>query len=249
MRTPFLLLIATSAAALALPAAAEDAKSPPAAAVVPTPPVPDLLKDPKAQGGYAIGLSIGAGLKRDGVSVDPEMIAQGIKDVLAGAKPQLTEDQVRQALSQLQANVQAQRAEAMVKAAETNKADGEAFLKTNSAKPGVTTLPSGVEYEVLTDASGPKPKADDMVLCNYRGTLLDGTEFDSSYKRGQPDSFPVGGVIKGWTEVLQKMPVGSKWRVYIPAKLAYGEKGAPPDIGPNAVLTFEIELLSIQPKS
>ncbi len=244
MRIPLLLLMAVSAIALALPAAAEDAKAPSAAAA----PLPDSLKDPKAQAGYAIGLSIGAGLKRDGVSVDPEMIAQGIKDVLAGVKPQLTEDQVRQALTQLQTSVQAERAEAMAKAAETNKAEGEAFLKTNAAKPGVTTLPSGVEYEVLTDGTGPKPKADDMVLCNYRGALLDGTEFDSSYKRGQPDSFPVGGVIKGWTEVLQKMPVGSKWKVYIPAKLAYGEKGAPPDIGPNAVLTFEIELLSIQPK-
>ncbi|HEX4179188.1 MAG TPA: FKBP-type peptidyl-prolyl cis-trans isomerase [Caulobacteraceae bacterium] len=250
MRTTAFLLSFVSVAALALSAGAQGVK--PAATPSASPaaaPLPDALKDPKARASYAIGLNIGAGLKHDGVSVDPAMIAMGIRDVLAGAQPQLTEEQVRQTLTELQVSVQAEHAEKMAKAAETNKAEGEAFLKTNAAKPGVTTLPSGVEYEVLTDGVGPKPKADDMVLCNYRGTLLDGTEFDSSYKRGQPSSFPVGGVIKGWAEILQKMPVGSKWKVYIPAQLAYGERGVPPDIGPNAVLTFEIELLSIQPKT
>jgi FKBP-type peptidyl-prolyl cis-trans isomerase FklB len=246
MRATLILLSFASVATLALPAIAQDHVAPPAPAAAA--PLPDNLKDPKAQASYAIGLSIGAGLRRDGITIDPALLAQGVKDATTGAQPLLTEEQMRQALTQLQANVQAQRAEKAAHAAETNKAEGEAFLKANAAKAGVTTLPSGVQYEIETAGAGPKPKADDVVLCNYRGTLLDGTEFDSSYKRGQPDSFPVGAVIKGWTEVLQKMPVGSKWRVYIPASLAYGEKGAPPDIGPNAVLSFEIELLSIQPK-
>jgi FKBP-type peptidyl-prolyl cis-trans isomerase FklB len=239
------------ASALALPAAAQNAKAPPAptSAAAPTPaPIPDALKDPTAQVSYAIGLNIGAGLRHDGVAIDPAKLAMGVEDVLAGRMPQLSEAQVRDVLIKLQSDIQARHTEALAHAAETNKTEGEAFLKANAAKAGVTTLPSGVQYEVQTAGTGPKPKADDVVLCNYRGTLLDGTEFDSSYKRGAPDSFPVGGVIKGWTEVLQKMPVGSKWRVYVPASLAYGEKGAPPDIGPNAVLTFDIELLSIQPK-
>jgi FKBP-type peptidyl-prolyl cis-trans isomerase FklB len=228
------------ASALALPALAQESKAPAA--------TPDALKDPAAQASYAIGLNVGAGLKRDGVSVDPALVLQGLVDALSGNQPKITQDQAREALTKLQADVQAQRQAKAAHAAETNKAEGEAFLKANAAKAGVTTLPSGVQYEVVAAGTGPKPRADDTVLCNYRGLLLDGTEFDSSYKRGAPDSFPVGGVIKGWTEVLQKMPVGSKWRIYIPSALAYGEKGAEPDIGPNAVLVFDIELLSIQSK-
>jgi FKBP-type peptidyl-prolyl cis-trans isomerase FklB len=175
-------------------------------------------------------------------------VALGVKDAMSGSKPLMSEDQMRAVLIQLQASVQAARQEKAAHAAETNNTEGAAFLKTNGAKPGVTTLPSGLQYEVLTAGAGKKPQADDVVLCNYRGTLLDGTEFDSSYKRGAPDTFPVSGVIKGWTEALQKMPVGSKWRIYVPANLAYGEKGAGADIGPNAVLIFDIELLSIQAK-
>jgi FKBP-type peptidyl-prolyl cis-trans isomerase FklB len=232
---PFLL-----ASALAVPALAQEPKAPAAA--------PDALTDPTAQASYAIGLNVGAGLKRDGVSVDPALVTQGLVDALSGNQPKITQDQARDALIRLQADVQARRQVKAAHAAETNKAEGAAFLKANAAKVGVTSLPSGIQYEVVTAGTGPKPKPDDVVLCNYRGALLDGTEFDSSYKRGAPDSFPVGGVIKGWTEVLQKMPVGSKWRVYIPSSLAYGEKGAEPEIGPNAVLVFEIELLSIQPK-
>ena len=244
MRLPALLLPAALACVLASPAAAQDAKTPPAPAQA----VPDSLKDPQAQASYAIGLKVGAGLRHDGVDVDPALVAQGLKDGVTGATPLLSEDQVRQALIKLQSDVQARHEAMAAHAAETNKTEGAAYLKANGAKAGVVTLPSGIEYEVLTAGTGPKPKADDVVLCNYRGTLIDGTEFDSSYKRGQPDSFPVSGVIKGWTEILQKMPTGSKWRVAIPASLAYGEHGAPPDIGPNAVLLFEIELLSIQPK-
>ena len=240
MRPSALALAFFLASALTLPAAAQDAKAPPAA-------MPDALKDPQAQVSYAIGLNVGAGLRRDAITVDPALVAQGIKDATSGAKPLITEDQMRAVLVKLQADVQTRREEKAAHAAETNKAEGAAFLKANGAKPGVATLPGGLQYEVLTAGTGKKPKAEDVVLCNYRGTLLDGTEFDSSYKRGAPDTFPVSGVIKGWTEALQQMPVGSKWKIYVPADLAYGEKGAPPEIGPNAVLVFEIELLSIQP--
>lgn len=242
MRATPLLLSLVLAIALSGAASAQAPAPAPAA-------LPDALKDPQAAASYAIGLNIGAGLRRDGITIDAGLVAQGLKDATTGAAPMLTEAQMRDALIKLQSDVQARRAEAMAHAGETNKTQGAAFLKANGAKAGVTTLPGGLQYEVLTAGTGPKPTVDDVVVCNYRGTLLDGTEFDSSYKRGQPETFTVGGVIKGWTEVLQKMPVGSKWRVYIPADMAYGEKGAPPDIGPNAVLTFDIELLSIQPKA
>ncbi len=134
----------------------------------------------------------------------------------------------------------------MKAAAETNKKEGEAFLAANKANGGVVVLPSGLQYKVLTQGTGPKPVASDTVVCNYRGTLIDGKEFDSSYKRGQPATFPVSGVIKGWTEALQLMPVGSKWQLFIPPDLAYGDRGASSDIGPGATLIFEVELLSIQ---
>ena len=134
-------------------------------------------------------------------------------------------------------------------AGDSNKQAGEAFLAANKSKEGVVTLPSGLQYKILTQGSGPKPTAGDSVVCNYRGTLLDGTEFDSSYQRGQAATFPVGQVIKGWTEALQLMPVGSKWQLFIPSDLAYGSRGAGPSIGPNATLIFEVELLSIQDKA
>jgi FKBP-type peptidyl-prolyl cis-trans isomerase FklB len=130
----------------------------------------------------------------------------------------------------------------------TNKQAGDAFLAANKSKEGVVTLPSGLQYKILKAGTGPKPTVSDSVVCNYRGTLLDGKEFDSSYKRGQPATFPVGRVIKGWTEALQLMPVGSKWQLFIPSDLAYGASGAGGDIGPNATLIFEVELISIQGK-
>jgi FKBP-type peptidyl-prolyl cis-trans isomerase FklB len=136
----------------------------------------------------------------------------------------------------------------MKEAADKNKAEGEAFLAANKSKEGIVTLPSGLQYKILTEGKGPKPTAADTVVCNYRGTLINGTEFDSSYKRGEPATFPVGGVIKGWTEALQLMPVGSKWQLFIPSGMAYGERGAGADIGPNATLIFEVELISIQEK-
>jgi FKBP-type peptidyl-prolyl cis-trans isomerase FklB len=244
MRVILPLLLAS---VLAAPAFAEEAKAPPAPAATP---MPQALKDPQAQASYALGLNFGHGLKQEGIAVDPNLVARGIADALATgeAKPLITDTQMRDILTRLRADLQAKQAEKAAHAAETNKTQGEAFLKANAAKPGVTTLPSGLQYEVLTIGNGPKPGAEDTVLCNYRGALLDGTEFDSSYRRGEPSSFPVNGVIKGWTEALQQMPMGSKWRIYVPAALGYGDKGAGPDIGPNAVLVFDIELLAIQPK-
>jgi FKBP-type peptidyl-prolyl cis-trans isomerase len=196
---------------------------------------------------YAIGLSVGKNLTRDMIDVEPKFVLQGMQDVLNKAKPQLTDDQIKQIMVALQSDVQkkveAKRAADMVK----NKKDGDAYLAANKDKPGVVTLPDGLQYKILTPGTGAKPTATDTVVVNYRGTLIDGTEFDSSYKRGTPASFQVGRVIKGWTEALQLMPAGSKWQVVIPSDLAYGERGQS-TIGPNSTLIFEVELMSIQPK-
>jgi FKBP-type peptidyl-prolyl cis-trans isomerase FklB len=160
----------------------------------------------------------------------------------------MTDDEARAALMQLQAEVRNKQQEKMKVAGEMNKKEGAEFLEANKTKEGVVTLPSGLQYKILTEGTGPKPAASDTVVCNYRGTLISGTEFDSSYKRGQPASFPVNGVIKGWTEALQLMPVGSKWQLFVPAELGYGDRGAGGEIGPGATLIFEVELLSIQGK-
>ena len=206
------------------------------------------FKDEKERFSYALGLSLGGNLKRQLVEVDPQLFEQGLRDAMDGSKPLLTEDEVRATITQMQNEVKAKQEEKARLAATTNKKDGDAFLEANKARQGVVALPSGLQYKVLTQGSGPIPTANDTVVCNYRGTLINGTEFDSSYKRGQPATFRVGGVIKGWTEALQLMPVGSKWELFIPATLAYGERGAGPDIGPNAALIFEVELISIQAK-
>jgi FKBP-type peptidyl-prolyl cis-trans isomerase len=239
------LLVAALAAGITSPAAAL-AAPPPAAPAAPSAKAPD---DQQALSSYAIGLNLGANLRHDSVTVDPAVFMQGLQDGLAAATPKYTPEQMRTALTQLQAAVQARAQQEAARVAEANKAAGAAFLKTNGAKAGVVTLPSGLQYEILKAGAGPTPKEDDTVQCNYRGTLIDGTEFDSSYKRGEAASFRVDGVIKGWTEALQRMPVGSKWRLVIPSDLAYGEKGAGGVIAPNAVLIFEVELLAIQPKT
>jgi FKBP-type peptidyl-prolyl cis-trans isomerase FklB len=205
------------------------------------------LKTSKDKASYALGMKIGGDLRRQGVSgaVDPATVARGLKDALAGSKTLLTDDEVRAALTQLQTQVRdQQQAKAHVEGATARK-EGEAFLAANKAKAGVTALPDGLQYKVETEGTGPKPTANDTVTVNYRGTLINGKEFDSSYKRGQPATFPVGGVIKGWTEALQLMPVGSKWQLFIPSDLAYGDRGAGGDIGPGETLIFEVELLSI----
>ena len=205
------------------------------------------LKTQKEKASYALGMKIGGDLRKQGVNVavDPALAARGFKDALAGSKPLLTEDDERSALTQLQNEVRGkQQAHAHEEGAAARK-QGEEFLAANKSKEGVVTLPSGLEYKILTEGNGPKPTSGDTVTCNYRGTLLNGTEFDSSYKHGEPVSFPVGGVIKGWTEALQLMPVGSKWQLFIPADMAYGDRGAGSDIGPGQTLIFEVELLSI----
>jgi FKBP-type peptidyl-prolyl cis-trans isomerase FklB len=211
-------------------------------------PKPLVLTTEKDKQSYAIGLNVGKSLHRDDIDIDPKIVLQGLQDAMAGGAVLLTDDQIKTVMTDLQNQVRQKQEEKRQALAESNKKDGAAFLAANATKPGVVTLPSGLQYKVLTPGSGPKPTAADSVVCNYRGTLLDNTEFDSSYKRGQPATFPVSGVIKGWTEALQLMPVGSKWQLFIPADLAYGERAQGP-IGPNATLVFELEVLSIQPKA
>jgi FKBP-type peptidyl-prolyl cis-trans isomerase len=213
-----------------------------------TKPKPLVLTTEKDKQSYAIGLSVGKGLHRDAIDVEPKFMLQGIEDALANGKVLLTDDQIKTVMTDLQNQVRQKQEEKRLAAAESNKKDGTAFLAANATKEGVVTLPSGLQYKVLVAGTGPKPAATDSVVCNYRGTLLDNTEFDSSYKSGQPATFPVSGVIKGWTEALQLMPTGSKWQLFIPSDLAYGERGRAP-IEPNATLIFEVELLSIQPKA
>jgi FKBP-type peptidyl-prolyl cis-trans isomerase FklB len=198
---------------------------------------------------YALGMNLGTSLRKQSVPVDPAILARGLRDSLAGGKTALTEDQARATLMEVQTEMRKKQQEQMQLAGEASKKEGEAFLAANKSKEGVVTLPSGLQYKILTPGTGPKPTATDSVVCNYRGTLINGTEFDSSYKRGQPATFPVTGVIKGWTEALQLMPVGSKWQLFIPSDLAYGERSPSPDIGPDSTLIFEVELLSIQNKS
>jgi FKBP-type peptidyl-prolyl cis-trans isomerase FklB len=208
---------------------------------------PLVLTTEKDKQSYAIGLNVGRSLHRDDVKVDPKIVLQGLQDALAGGKVLLTDEQINTVMTDLKNQVRQQQEAKLEAAAVNNKKEGTAFLAANASKPGVVTLPSGLQYKVLVAGNGPKPTATDSVLCNYRGRLLDNTEFDSSYKRGQPATFPVTGVIKGWTEALQLMPVGSKWQLFIPADLAYGERGRSP-IEPNSTLVFDLELLSIKPK-
>jgi FKBP-type peptidyl-prolyl cis-trans isomerase len=210
------------------------------------------LKDQKDKISYAIGMNVGTGLKenlrRASIDVDDNLILQAVKDTLSGGKTLLTEDEAKALLTQLQADMKAKAEEKQKQEAETNKKEGDAFLAQNKGKEGVVTLPSGLQYKIMTAGTGPKPTADDTVECNYKGTLIDGKEFDSSYKRGKPAEFPVKGVIKGWTEALQLMPTGSKWQLFIPSDLAYGEHPPTPTIPPSSTLIFEVELVSIRAK-
>jgi FKBP-type peptidyl-prolyl cis-trans isomerase len=226
----------------------------PAANPAPTPKseTPSPFANEKDKVSYALGMniasSLGANLKRQNVEINNDVLAQALKDGLSGGKTLMTEEEAQNTLRQFMAELQQKQEAKMKEAADANKKEGDAFLAANKTKPGVVTLPSGLEYKIVKEGTGPKPAATDSVVCNYRGTLINGKEFDSSYKRGEPATFPVSGVIKGWTEALQLMPVGSKWELYIPPDLAYGARGAGADIGPNATLVFEVELLSIQGK-
>jgi len=210
---------------------------------------PLTLKTPKDKFSYALGMKMGANLHKQAVPVDANILARGLKDGLAGTKTLLTDEEAQAAIVEVQNDLRKKVQEKMQVEGAANKKEGESFLATNKGKEGVVTLPSGLQYKILKEGTGPKPTATDSVVCNYRGTLINGTEFDSSYKRGQPATFPVTGVIKGWTEALQLMPVGSKWQLFIPSDLAYGERGPAPEIGSNATLVFEVELLSIEDKS
>lgn len=206
------------------------------------------LKTQKEKASYAIGMSIGASMKRDSVEVDPDILLQALKASLAGDKLLMTEEEAKAAITTLQKEAKEKQEAKMKIQGEENKKQGEAFLAANKSKEGVVTLPSGLQYKVEKQGDGPKPTTADTVECNYRGTLIDGKEFDSSYKRGKPASFPVSGVIQGWTEILQLMPVGSKYQIFVPSDLAYKGRAAGADIGPNSTLVFEIELLSIKEK-
>jgi FKBP-type peptidyl-prolyl cis-trans isomerase FklB len=210
---------------------------------------PLVLKTQKDKVSYAIGLNIGKSFRKDSVDVNSAIFARGVKDAITGAKPLLTDDELKAVLTELQAELKKRQDDVTRAAGETNQKAGDTFLAENKTKDGVVALPSGLQYKIITAGTGPKPAETDSVVCNYRGTLLDGTEFDSSYKRGQPATFPVNGVIKGWTEALQLMPVGSKWQLFVPPDLAYGARGAGGEIGPNATLLFEVELVSIQEKA
>jgi FKBP-type peptidyl-prolyl cis-trans isomerase FklB len=195
---------------------------------------------------YSIGMDIGANLKRQSVEVDPDMLAKGFKDSYTGGKTLLTEEESRQAIQNFQKQLMAKQAEAARQMAEKNKAEGEKFLAENGKKEGVKTTASGLQYKVIQEGAGKSPTADNNVEVHYRGTLVDGKEFDSSYKRGQTATFPVSGVIPGWAEGLQLMKEGGKYILYVPPDLAYGERGAGREIGPNATLVFEVELISVQ---
>lgn len=194
---------------------------------------------------YAVGVDIGNNLKRTAVEFEVSILLQGIADVLEDREVHMTNQEIGEVLQELSTHAQSAQRRQHEEAAERNTAEGQGYLAENGQRDGVTTTESGLQYEVIALGGGPRPSATDQVSVNYRGTLVDGTEFDSSYERGEPATFAVGGVIPGWTEVLQLMPVGSKYRVVVPSHLAYGERGAGADIGPNATLIFEVELLAI----
>lgn len=206
-------------------------------------PAPDL-NDLKQKVSYSIGLSIGRDMKARAVDIDADVLARGMKDAFTGAKPLLTDQELQEAMVALQKELQAKQAGAAKETGEKNKKEGDAFLAANAKKPGVKTLPSGLQYKVIKEGTGPIPKATDAVKTNYRGTLIDGTEFD----KNDGASFPVNRVIAGWTEALQLMKVGSKWQLFVPSELAYGPAQRSETIGPNAALIFDIELLGVEQK-
>jgi FKBP-type peptidyl-prolyl cis-trans isomerase FklB len=234
--------------------AAPPAKAPASAAQTPaakapaakTPASTTELKSQKDKLSYAIGMEMGKGVKTQGIDVDPNLLMQGLKDGLSDSKSLMSDDELRQVITGLQQDVRQKQMQAQQAAASENKTKGEAFLAENAKKDGIVALPDGLQYRILAAGQGKKPAAADTVLCNYKGTFLDGTEFDGSEKAGKPVPFQVSGVIPGFKEVLQLMPVGSKWQVFIPSNLAYGERGAGNVIAPNSTLIFEIELVGIQ---
>jgi len=227
------LLAAALCAALAMTGAAFAADAP-------------ELKSDREKLSYSVGMDIGANLKRQSIEVDPDLLAKGFRDSYTGAKTLLSEEESRQAIQNFQKQLVAKQAEAMKQQADKNKSDGEKFLAENKGKEGVKTTASGLQYKVTQEGTGKSPTADNTVEVHYKGTLIDGKEFDSSYKRNQTVTFPVSGVIPGWTEGLQLMKEGGKYQLFVPSALAYGERGAGKEIGPNATLIFDVELISVK---
>ena len=208
------------------------------------------LDSHQAQVSYIIGRDLARNFAQQGLELDVDTLAGALKEGLQGLPSRLTQEQMQAAMQQLQEQMGGgadddQNQDQDPNAMNNNKAEGEAFLAENASKPGVTTLPSGLQYEVITEGTGAKPKLSSSVTTHYHGTLIKGTVFDSSYQRGQPATFPVNGVIAGWTEALQLMPEGSKYRLYIPSDLAYGKRGAGRDIPGDTALIFDVELLKV----
>ena len=201
------------------------------------------LKEQKDKVSYSIGMNLGNSMKRGSIDVNPDLIAQGIKDVLTGAKTLLTPEEMAEVLIALQQDMAVKQAVAKKALAEKNLKEGEQFLAENAKKEGVITRPSGLQYKVITDGTGKQAKSTDTVTIHYRGTMIDGTEFDSSYKGKEPATFLLQDMMPGFTEGVSLMKVGSKWQFFIPSKLAYGEEGAADVIGPNVTLVLEVELL------
>lgn len=204
------------------------------------------LKDERDKVSYSIGVDIGSTFKKQNMDINPDALMSGLRDATSGAKQQMTEEEMRTTMTNFSNSMREKQAAVAKEAGAKNAAEGEKFLAENKGKEGVKTTASGLQYKVIKEGTGPTPKETDTVETHYRGTLLNGTEFDSSYSRNEPATFPVNRVIKGWTEALQMMKVGSKYQLFIPASLAYGERGAGQEIGPNQTLQFEVELLGIK---
>ena len=205
-----------------------------------------MLTTEKEKNSYAVGVQTGTDMRHFGMDVDPDLVARGFRDAYSGRKLLLTDQQMAETMGKISRTMEAKSGELMKQDAGRNKQEGEAFLAQNAKKEGVRTTPSGLQYKIIKAGTGRTPKPTDTVTVNYRGTSVDGTEFDSSYRRNQPFTFQINKMIKGWVEALPMMSVGSKWTLYIPSRLAYGAQGSPPAIGPNATLIYEVELLSIK---
>ncbi len=204
------------------------------------------LKDEKDKVSYSLGFRFGENMQFQKTDLNLDVYMSGLRDALEGKEPRMTEEEIRTTITNLQQQLAASQQKAQQEQAGKNLSEGKAYLEENAKKEGVKTQPSGLQYKILSEGSGRTPKKSDMITVHYRGTFINGTEFDSSYGRGQPQTFRVDGVIPGWTEALQLMKEGAKWQVFIPPQLAYGERGMPPRIPPNSVLVFEVELISIQ---
>jgi FKBP-type peptidyl-prolyl cis-trans isomerase FklB len=204
------------------------------------------LKDQKDKESYSLGYQFGESLKIQGLDINLDVYTSAIRDALAGKGPQLSQEEIRATMMDLQKRAMAAQQKVLKEQGDKNLAEGKAFLAENGKKKEVKTLPSGLQYKVLSEGTGKTPKKSDTVTVHYRGTFMNGTEFDSSISRGQPASFQVDGVIPGWTEALQLMKEGAKWQIFVPAELAYGERGMPPRIPPQSTLIFEVELISVK---